>query len=104
MNRQNVMIIKQLFERLKMEKRPYKFIISRLLVYSGLSPFFIIKIDNFCMRFYPSSVSKELWVDKDYQNRDEIIFLKYLKSGDITVDVSANIGILTLTASYAVKE
>jgi FkbM family methyltransferase len=89
---------------LKTHKKPWKFIISQLLVKAGLCKFFLIKKDDFVLRFYPSAMSKSLWVDKNDRIEDENFFRRYLKPGNVVVDVGANIGSLTLVASSMVKE
>ncbi|MDI9432604.1 MAG: FkbM family methyltransferase [Planctomycetota bacterium] len=82
--------------------------IARLLMKSGMSRFFRIKRDGFVLRFYPSSLSRVLWVEQftgeDRCHEDCEFFSRYLRPGDTVVDVGANIGLLSLTASRLVGE
>lgn len=56
------------------------------------------------LRFYPSAVSVAMWCNRDFFRNDEEILRKYLRPGDVFVDVGANIGTLSLAASGIVGE
>lgn len=68
-----------------------------------LSSFFTIRMKDYKLRFYPTTLSLCLWLDPDDRSNDEIFFRKYLKENDNIVDVGANIGELTLTASSLIN-
>lgn len=84
------------------QRKPFKFLASRLLWMSRLSGLLRIKQDGFCLRFYPSSLSAELWVSPEDRHSDGLFFRRYLREGDKVVDVGANIGNLTAVASLLV--
>lgn len=81
---------------------------ARLLMKSGMSRFFRIRCDGFVLRFYPSSLSRILWVEQftgeDRCRDDREFFTRYLRPGDTVVDVGANIGLVSLTLSRLVGE
>lgn len=89
-------------QALKRQKHPIKFIIMKLLFKSKLSNLFKIRRENYILRFYPSSLSCELWVDSKARQSAERFFQDYLYSGDKVIDVGANIGTLTLEAAIKV--
>ena len=77
---------------------------SRALRYSGLSTRFVIPKRGFRLRFYPSNSSAQQWVDPYHENdaqhgqREETFFRRYLRPGDVVVDVGANFGLTALAA------
>ena len=83
------------FESFK--RRPYWFIrlvLSRLLLISGLSRFFIIRLGDVKLRFFPTRFSADLWfpaknIFADYN-------LPFLREGGTVIDVGANIGVTVL--------
>lgn len=73
----------------------------------NISALFKIKRKGFFLRFYPSSISRVLWVEQFFSqgdSSDEHFFERYLKCGDIVIDVGANIGSLTLLFSVLAGE
>jgi len=96
---------------------PYKFSLARrlsglrdprhlmavLLKRTRLAPLFtMITSDDVKLRFFPSSVSTEIWEKKDRSGSDREFLKRYLKPGDVYVDVGANIGYLAIVASRKV--
>lgn len=80
--------------------------IARILIKLRISSLFKIKQKDFDLRFYPSSMSRILWVDqylaeKPYGEEQEF-FRRYLRPNDIVIDVGANIGFFTLIFSTIV--
>jgi len=80
--------------------------IARILIKLKTSSLFKIKQKDFDLRFYPSSMSRILWVDqylaeKPYGEEQEF-FRRYLRPNDIVIDVGANIGFFTLIFSTIV--
>lgn len=76
---------------------------ARLLIRLKISQLFRIKQKDFSLRFYPSSMSRVLWVDQFLSGASylegEQFFRRYLLQGDVVVDVGANIGFFTLLSS-----
>jgi FkbM family methyltransferase len=89
-------------QRLRSEKRPFRFLASRLLWKTGMCRLFTIERRGYRIRFEPTAMSASLWVDRDYSAADEGLFRALLKPGDVVVDAGANIGALTLCAATAV--
>jgi FkbM family methyltransferase len=96
---------------------PYRFSLTRrlrglrdprhlaavLLKRSGLAPLFTMTTeDGINLRFFPSSLSTAIWEKRDRSLADREFLKRYLKPNDIYVDVGANIGYLTITASKVV--
>lgn len=72
---------------------------------TGLSPLVRLRQDGFALRFFNSSMSLALWLaPKDHVNGVERFFRRYLKPGDVVVDVGANIGLYTLTCAVCVGD
>ena len=84
-------------------KNPIKFLFATMLMKSGLCKYSIINRGSFKMRFFPSELSRELWMDSSWAIETPNFCKKYLKSGDIVLDVGANIGTVTLQASICVE-
>jgi FkbM family methyltransferase len=91
-----------ILERLKSEKRPLRFLLSRLLWQWRICHLFAIQRRGYRLRFNPTAMSASLWVDSEFSAADESFFEALLKPGDMVVDVGANIGALTLCASARV--
>lgn len=88
---------------LRHEERPFKFVISRLLMKTGLSTRIIIDLDDFRIKFHPTTSSATLWLyGKTGLLREEAFLQRYLRPGDTVIDVGAHIGFTALVASAAV--
>ena len=75
---------------------------ARGLMGLGVSPLLKIRQHGFQMRFFPTALSAELWIDPDCRGVDQAFFQKYLRAGDVVVDVGANVGNLALLAASLV--
>lgn len=89
---------------LRAQKRPLRFLLSRILMRLGLSRWLTIKQEGFVLRFYPSSLSAALWIDPADHQAEAAFLRAYLRSGDVAIDVGANIGLTALAASRAVGD
>jgi len=87
---------------LRSQKHPIKFITGKLLFQSRLSTLFKIRRENYILRFYPSSLACELWINSKARQSGEKFFQNYLNYGDRVIDVGANIGTLTIEAAIKV--
>jgi FkbM family methyltransferase len=89
--------------KLREHRRPVRFVASRILWRTGLSPLFVREMPRgFRIRFYPSSISAALWSDPDSRSEDEDFVWSVLRPGDRYIDAGANIGQLALAAAKRV--
>jgi FkbM family methyltransferase len=87
---------------LKKERRPVRFLLSRILSRFGFWRFFRIAFPGYSLRLHPAAVSLRLWVDRDSRNDDVNFIRALLRPGDTYIDIGANIGQLALAASTCV--
>jgi len=80
----------------------HRFVVSRLLWATGLSPILTIPANGYRLRFYPTAISAAMWCDPRYYERDEAALKCLLRPGDNFVDVGANVDVLTLAGSTLV--
>lgn len=84
------------------QKRPARFIFSRLLMKSGLNNYFDIKRNKYILKFHNSALAADLWVNKGTRQDDENLLKNYCTDSDVVLDIGANIGSVSLSlASYA---
>ncbi len=88
--------------RLKKQKRPVKYLIGYFLSFTRLCRFLIINRELYRLRFFPTGLSANLWANSEGNSAEEHFFKTYLLRGDTVVDVGANIGTTTLTASVLI--
>ena len=94
--------ISQYIETTGKQKKPIKFIVSKILIRLKCSHVFSFKYKHHYLKFFPTYLSRILWVDPDYGHsgsKTEDFIWNYLEDGNIFVDVGANIGTTTLEAS-----
>jgi len=84
------------------QKNPTKFIISKILIRLKISKYFTINQDGYKLRFFPSALSRLLWIDPNEPHTASIFFPDYLKKGDTVIDVGSNIGTVTLQCSVKI--
>ena len=87
---------------LRNHKRPLRFIAGRALVKSGLCTRLTIPQDGYRLRFYPSNLSEQLWVDRSWREPELQLIRAYLRVGDHVIDVGANVGDTALAAALEV--
>jgi len=96
--------VRHYVDALRREARPGRFLMSRALMYSGLSTRIVIPKRGFRLRFYPTNGTAQQWVDPyhehatDHGHREETFLRRYLRPGDVVVDVGANFGLTALAA------
>lgn len=79
--------------------RPARLIAARFLERTGLSPLFTVALDGYRLRFYPTNVSANLWINQAGRAHGLTLFRDYCKPGDVAVDVGANIGEVSIILS-----
>ncbi|MEO7132974.1 MAG: FkbM family methyltransferase [Vicinamibacterales bacterium] len=82
--------------------RPLRLVAARVLQRIGLSRLFTIQLDGYALRFYPTNVSANLWINSDSRFHDLSLFKEYCRPGDTVVDVGANIGEVSIVLSQRV--
>ena len=96
------MKFQEYFKTVQKQEKPLKFIISKILIRLKISHYFSFKHKHHNLKFYPSFLSRILWVDPSHGHSGteaENFVWAYLKTDDIFVDIGANIGTVTLEAS-----
>lgn len=86
-------------EVLRNHPRPARLVAARLLERTGLSPLFTIPLDGYRLRFYPTNVSANLWINAGTRVHDLDLFTDYCQPGDTAVDVGANVGEVAIILS-----
>jgi FkbM family methyltransferase len=94
--------ILQLWKNSRNKKNPLKFILSKILMRLNISHYFIINQNGYRLYFFPTELSRVLWVDPNESHTATIFFADYLKKNDIIVDIGANIGTITLQSSIKI--
>jgi FkbM family methyltransferase len=79
-----------------------RFVVATTLVKTGASRFFKVKHRDFTLAFDRSGLSKAMWIDPDCRREDHDFMHSFLRQDDTVLDVGANIGTLSLTASRIV--
>jgi FkbM family methyltransferase len=100
-------MLQRIVRRLRRERRPIRFLTSRVLWHGGVSRWFDVRRSGdvpggYRVRFFPSSISSYAWVYPDHVNEEEAFVARTLRPGETYVDVGANIGLLALRAASIV--
>ena len=98
------MNFRYLYARLRQEKFPVRFLLSRVLWKTRCCGFLHIRRQGYLLHFSPSAVAALLWVERDFGTEEEAVLASFLRAGDIFVDVGANIGYLSLAATVLVGD
>lgn len=83
-------------------KRPWRFVVARLLMAARISHWITIQQRGFRLRFHRANLASQLWIDPDEREQALRFFRDYLKAGDVVVDVGANIGDTALASAVQV--
>ncbi|MBU3888498.1 FkbM family methyltransferase [Methylosinus sporium] len=82
---------------------PLRYFVAKVLVKTGLSVHVIIDRGYYRLRFFPSGVTGEMFIDGPSRLReDEQTLFTLLNKGDVYVDIGANVGSLLFTAKHIV--
>ena len=93
------MILAHWIRVLRNHPRPSRLVAARFLQWSGLSPLLTVKLDRYRLRFYPTNVSATLWINPKGRFHGLELFRDYCQPGDVSVDVGANIGEVSIILS-----
>ena len=89
-------------KEIKKQDHSLKFIIAKLLIRTNLCTLFHIKQNSYKLKFYPSALSRQLWINPNYSHTASRFFQDYLQKNDCVVDVGSSIGTVTLTSASIV--
>jgi FkbM family methyltransferase len=87
------------YEVVRRHPRPARLVAARFLQWTGLSPLFTVQLEGYRLRFYPTNVSGNLWINPQGRFHGLELFKDYCKAGDIAVDVGANVGEVSIVLS-----
>ena len=94
--------LKHYWTILRGQPRPGKFLLSRLLMRSGLSRRIVMARDGYRIRFHPAALSSVIWLNPQERRAEERMLKRCVTPGDRVFDVGANIGTVTLALADAV--
>ena len=83
-------------------KHPLRFLAARALVQTEFCRWLTIPQNGYRLRFYPTNLSEQLWVDPGCREPELRLIRAYLRPGDHVIDVGANVGDTALTAAVKV--
>lgn len=100
----------QLSKQVVRHPHPARFVFASVLLRLRVAPSFLrIHRNGYVLRFYPTALTRFMWSDPDWvpfpghPEQDDGFFLRrYLRAGDMVIDVGANIGDVGLLASTIV--
>ena len=84
---------------LRRHPRPARLVAARVLQWTGLAPLFTVQLDGYRLRFYPTNVSGNLWINPQGRFHSLDLFKDYCQAGDIAIDVGANVGEVSIILS-----
>jgi len=88
---------------LRKNPRPARFVAARALVITGLCRYWVIpQSRGYKLRFFPSNLSEQLWINPTARDEPLAFFAEYLRPGDTVIDVGANIGDTCIVCANAV--
>lgn len=95
------------YNTIQAQNNPIKFIIAILLMRMKISKYFLIKQKHYKLKFYPTKISRELWIDPEFLEKNWSIrnnfFWNYLKKDDVVIDAGSHIGQITIESAIKVK-
>jgi FkbM family methyltransferase len=100
----SIIRLKEMVGNVRSNSHPIKFFLGYFLLNTHLCTLFKFRIENCIFRFYPSKLSWLLWTNPDGYDNELNFLKKYLKLGDVVVDIGANIGVITLSSSSFVGQ
>ncbi|MEA2013004.1 MAG: FkbM family methyltransferase [Verrucomicrobiota bacterium] len=77
---------------------PFRYLLSRLLLKTGLYRVLTIKTNGYKLHYYNTAISSELWINPQKRKYE---MLSFIKAGDTIIDVGANIGTTVIPSALA---
>ena len=87
---------------LRRHPHPVRLVAAHALQRTGLSRLITINLDGYSLRFFPTNVSANLWIDPESRFHDLSLFKDYCRPGDFVIDVGANIGEVAIVCAQRV--
>ncbi len=78
--------------------------LAGILKKTGLCTKFSVSLKGFRIHFFPTSMSKALWIDPHHYDKELIFYERYLREGDSVIDAGANIGMVALLSASKIGE
>lgn len=91
--------IARYYDILSAQKHAGRFIASRVLMRTGASKIMKIHREGYSLKFHPSALTAAFWVNQGERTQEERFLRSFVKSGDVVIDVGANIGSVSLSLS-----
>jgi len=85
-------------------QHPMRFVAARALSVTGACRLFTIQQDGYRLRFHPANLPEQVWIDPLCRVEPLEFFRRYPRSGDLIIDVGANVGDTVLTSALRVGE
>ena len=82
---------------LKEQRRPLKFLLSRLLMKSGLCERIVMQRDGYRIRFHPAALPATMWINSEEKSSEEAFLRRCVRPGDTVLDIGANVGTIALS-------
>jgi FkbM family methyltransferase len=105
-DRTNMLTMRSYWMRLRSiwthERRPLRFLMSRLLMITPWSKRLSVQRDGYALGFFSTSLSAAMWADRDFRADEERFIRGLLLPGDVVIDAGANIGNIALASAVAV--
>ncbi|QIF02927.1 FkbM family methyltransferase [Roseimicrobium sp. ORNL1] len=87
---------------LRKQPHPLRYLVALLLSKMGMAGIFSYRRNGASIKMRSGGLARLLWTEPEMQLDGEVFLSRFLKKGNVVVDVGANIGILSLLASNAV--
>ena len=81
---------------------PVRGILARILVRTGGCRLLVFRVGALRFRFFPAGLLSQLFVDPHYYDHQLDFYRRAAGSGQVAVDVGANVGMMTLTLAQQV--
>jgi FkbM family methyltransferase len=99
--------VRSVFARLRRERHPVRFLLSRVLLRTGTDlPFTLTfsKTHNVKTYLHASSAAQKLFAGKYHPHTDIAVFERFVQPGGCVLDIGANIGMFTTLAARLAGE
>ena len=89
---------------IKGQRFKIRFLISRLLIKTGILRKFSFFRNTYKIQLNPSSLTLSMWVNKNERIKEEKFICSFLKKGHFVIDAGANIGTVSLACANIVGQ